>query len=69
MDRIALALIASGLVLILTIVAMVLGNGQGEVLPALAGSGAAISGAAIVAGLALLERRAFSPRTARSFNA
>ena len=68
MDRIALALISSGLVLILTIVATVLGNAAGEAMPSFAGSGAALSGAAIVAGLALLERRAFSPRTAHSAN-
>lgn len=60
MDRIALALIASGLVLILTIVVRVLGGSAAEALPSYAGAGAALAGAAIVAGLVMLERRAFA---------
>jgi hypothetical protein len=60
MDRIALALIASGLVLILSIVVAVLGGTPSHALPGYAAAGAALSGSAIVAGLALLERRAFA---------
>jgi hypothetical protein len=63
MDRIALALIASGLVLILAIVGVVLG-GTAQDSAVYAAIGAALSGCSIVTGLALLERRAFSPRTA-----
>jgi len=62
MDRIALALIASGLVLILAIVGVVLGGTPSGHTPVLAALGAAISGSGIVAGLAMLERRA-APRS------
>ncbi|SHJ62767.1 hypothetical protein SAMN02745194_02988 [Roseomonas rosea] len=61
MDRIALALIASGLVLILAIVGTVLGGMSSDALPTYAALGAALSGTVIVTGLAMLERRAFSP--------
>ncbi|TPG59589.1 hypothetical protein EAH89_04935 [Roseomonas nepalensis] len=58
MDRIALALIVSGLVVILSIVATVLGGTQGT-LADLTAPGAALGGLVIVSGLAILERRAF----------
>ncbi|MCR0981257.1 hypothetical protein [Roseomonas populi] len=62
MDRIALALITSGLVLILGIVGAMLGGATMEI-SAYAAVGAALSGTGIVVGLAMLERRAFA-RTA-----
>ena len=58
MDRIALALIVSGLIVILSIVASVLGGVQGAVAE-LTAPGAAFGGIGIVSGLAILERRAF----------
>ncbi|MBP0492726.1 hypothetical protein [Roseomonas indoligenes] len=62
MHRIALALIATGLVLILTIVGAVLGGAAMDI-SAYAAAGAALSGLVIVAGLAVLERSTFA-RTA-----
>jgi len=62
MDRIALALIASGLVLILALVGSVLGGNAAGHDPILAALGAALSGGGIVAGLIMLERRA-APRS------
>ena len=59
MDRIALALISSSLVLILSIVGAVLGGAAMDI-SAYAAAGAAVSGTGIVAGLAMLERRAFT---------
>jgi hypothetical protein len=64
MDRIALSLIASGLVLILTIVVTVLGSGTAVALSTYAALGAALSGVAIVVGLVMLERRTPAVRTA-----
>ncbi|MBP0446015.1 hypothetical protein J8J14_14655 [Roseomonas sp. SSH11] len=61
MDRIALGLIASGLFLILGIVVSVLGGTPTGTSSTYAALGAAFSGSAIVAGLAILERRAFAP--------
>lgn len=67
MDRIALALISSGLVLILAIVGTVLGGTPSDVTSTYAAIGAALSGSAIVTGLAILERRAFgAPRRAQA---
>lgn len=57
MDRIAIALIASGLVLILAIVGAVVGGAPTLTLSAIAALGATMSGAGIVAGLVMLERR------------
>jgi hypothetical protein len=64
MDRIALILIASGLGLILAIVTAVLGGGAASAanLSTYAAAGCALSGAAIVVGLAILERRAFAAK-------
>jgi len=59
MDRIALALVTTGLVVILSIVVSVLGGTQGG-LAELTAPGAALGGIVIVSGLALLERRAFT---------
>jgi uncharacterized membrane protein YozB (DUF420 family) len=61
MDRIALAAIAFGLVLILAIVGSLVNGVSSDSLPILAAVGATLSGGAIVAGLTVLERRAFSP--------
>ena len=58
MDRLAIALVASGLVVILSIVFAVLGGATGA-LAELTAPGAALGGITIVGGLALLERRAF----------
>ncbi|MFC0384005.1 hypothetical protein [Muricoccus vinaceus] len=59
MDRIALSVIASGLVVILCIVVAVLGGTQGA-LAELVAPGAAFGGLSIVGGLVMLERRAFA---------
>ncbi|MFH5925287.1 hypothetical protein [Roseomonas xinghualingensis] len=61
MDRIALAAIASGLVLILATIATVVTGQSADGLPMLAAIGAILSGGIIVCGLVVLERRATSP--------
>ena len=65
MDRIALALVTLGLATILAVVTTVIGGAvQGEA-AGLAALAAAAAGLSIIAGLALLERRAFSRPGAR----
>jgi len=61
MDRIALAAIVSGLVLILATIGTVMTGLSAEGMPVLVAIGAILSGGIIVASLAVLERRAASP--------
>lgn len=58
MDRIAISLVAVGLVVILSTVISVLGGTPGAMAD-LTAPGAALGGLSIVGGLAMLERRAF----------
>ena len=66
MDRLALSLVTSGLLLILAVLGAVITYGTAGVVAPFAAIGAAISGSAIVGGLTLLEHH--SPSATRMRN-
>ena len=65
MDRLALALVTLGLATILAVVTTIIGGAVPADQASLAALAAAGSGLSIIAGLALLERRAFGRPGAR----